>query len=155
MTIIASAPRSAGITPMEAASALRDAPVLELERATTLPQVFRFAARRLVQNGFHQGDLLPDPFDRELTSLHIERPMSIVAAIRTAANGNPHIESPFSELAIRVLAYRLFVDEEGPLGDTRLTLALHVDDWGDQQGRTLESAVCVLEAAADASEASA
>ena len=154
MTIIASDPRGALIAPMEVDSARRDASVLELVRASTLPQVFRFAGRLLVRNGFHQGDYLPDAFDRTLTSLHIERPMSIVAAVRTVANGNPHVDSPFSALAVRVLAGRLLVDGEPPFGDSRLALETHVDGWGDVEGRSLESVVAVLEAAADASEVS-
>lgn len=154
-SIISSAPRAATIAPTEVDSARRDAPVLTLVRASTLPQTFRFAARLLVENGFHQGDLLPDPFDRTLTSLHINRPMSIVAAVRTVANGNPHVASPFSELAVRVLAHRLTVDGEGPFGESRLALSAHVDSWGDVEGRTVESVVAVLEAAADANEVSA
>ncbi|MFC8515544.1 hypothetical protein [Streptomyces sp. NPDC057257] len=154
-TIISSAPRGALVAPTEVDSARRDTVVLELTRATNLPKAYRKAARLIARNGFHQGDLVPDPFDRELTSLHIERPMSIVAALRTAVNGNPHIVSPFSELAIRVLAGRLLVDGEGPFGGSRLALATHVDGWGDVEGRPVESVVAVLEAAADASEVSA
>lgn len=151
-TIISSAPRGALVAPTEVDSARRDAVVLELTRATTQPQAYRKAARLIARNGFHQGDLVPDPFDRELTSLHIERPMSIVAALRTAVNGNPHLASPFSELAIRVLAGRLLVDGEPAFGESRLALATHVDSWGDAEGRTVESVVAVLEAAADAIE---
>lgn len=154
MTIIASR-RAGDVRPLELDSARRDATIPDLIRASTLPQVYRFAAHLLARNGFHQGDLLPDPFDRKLATLHITRPMSIVAAIRTVANGNPHIESPFSELAIRVLAFQLFVDGEGPLSDTRLAMAIHVDGWGDLPGQTVESAMAVLDAAADASEATA
>lgn len=140
---------------LEVDSARRDATLDVLVRASTLPQVYRFAARLVVKNGHHQGDHMPDPFDRRLTSLHIDRPLSIVAAIRAVANGNPHISSPFSELAIRMLAGRLLVDGEGPFGEGRLALATHVDSWGDVEGRSLESVVAVLEAAADASEVSA
>ena len=154
-TIISSAPRGAFVAPTEVDSARRDAPLLELTRATTLARVYRFAARLIVRNGHHQGDHVPDPFDRHLTTLHIDRPMSIVAAIRCAANGNPHVMSPFSELAVRELAHRLTVDGEGPFGETRLALETHVDGWGDVEGRTLESVVAVLEAAADASDVSA
>lgn len=153
-TIISSAPECALVAPTEVDSVRRDAVVLELVRATTLPQVFRKAARLIVRNGHHQGDYVPDPFDRELTTLHIERPMSIVAAIRCAANGNPHVMSPYSDLAIRLLARRLFIDGEGPFGESRLALETHVDSWGDVEGRSLESVVAVLEAAADADEVS-
>lgn len=143
------------VTPLDVDSARRDAAIPDLIRATTLPQVYRFAARLLARNGLHQGDFLPDFRDRQLTTLHINRPMSIVAAIRTVANGNPHLSSPFSEVAVRQLAHRLLVDGEGPFGEGRLALATHVDGWGDLPGRTTESAVAMLEAAADACEVSA
>jgi hypothetical protein len=136
-------------------SARRDATLDVHIRATTLPQAYRFTARLIVKNGHHQGDYMPDPFDRRLTSLHIDRPLSIVAAIRAVVNGNPHVMSPFSELAVRVLAHRLTVDGEGPFGENRLALETHVDSWGDVEGRTVEAVVAVLEAAADASEVSA
>ena len=154
-TIISSTPRGALIAPTEVDSARRDAVVLELTRATTLPQVYRTAARLIVRNGHHQGDYLPDPFDRKLTTLHIERPMNIVAALRCAANGNPHVCSPLSEQAVKVLAHRLTVDGEPPFNDTPLMLECHVSEWDDAEGRTVESVVAVLEAAADASEVSA
>lgn len=150
MSILASDPRGAFIAPTEVDSARRDAVVLELTRATTLPQVYRTAARLIVCNGHHQGDYVPDPFDRRLTTLHIERPMSIVAAIRAAANGNPHIESPLSEGAVKVLAHRLTVNGEPPFSDEPFLLECHVAEWGDVEGRTGESVVAVLEAAADA-----
>lgn len=154
-TIISPLPAVTPVTPLDVDSARRDTAIPNVIRATTLPQVFRFAARLLARNGLHQGDFLPDFADRRLTTLHINRPMSIVAAIRTVANGNPHLSSPFSEIAVRVLAHRLVVDGEGPFGEGRLALATHVDTWGDLEGRTVESAVVVLEAAADASEVSA
>lgn len=153
--ILSPVPVVTPVTPLDVDSARRDAAIPNLIRATNLAQVFRFAARLLVRNGHHQGDLLPDPFDRTLTTLHINRPVSIVAAVRTVANGNPHISSPFSELAVRILAGRLLVDGEPAFGDSRLALATHVDSWGDVEGRTLESVVAVLEAAADANEVSA
>jgi hypothetical protein len=124
-TIISSAPRGALVAPTEVDSARRDATLDVLVRATTLPQVYQFAARLIVKNGHHQGDYMPDPFDRRLTSLHIDRPLSIVAAIRAVANGNPHVMSPFSELAVRVLAHRLTVNGEGPFSETRPELAEH------------------------------
>jgi hypothetical protein len=154
-TIISPVSPVALVGPLEVDSARRDATLDVLVRASTLPQVFRFAARLLVKNGHHQGDLLPDPFDRTLTTLHVDRPLSIVAAIRCVANGTPHISSPFSELAVRVLAHRLLVDGEPPFGEGRLVLATHVDSWGDVEGRRLESVVAVLEAAADANEVTA
>ena len=154
-TIISSAPRGALVAPTEVDSARRDATLDVLVRASSLPQAYRFAARLIVKNGYHQGDHMPDPFDRRLTTLHIDRPLSIVAAIRCVANGNPHVMSPLSELAIRLLANRLVVDGEGPFAQNRLALETHVSTWGDVDGRTVESVVAVLEAAADASEVSA
>lgn len=154
-TIISSTSRAALIAPTEVDSARRDAPLLELTRATTLAQVYRFAARLIVRNGHHQGDYVPDPFDRRLTTLHIERPLSIVAALRCAANGNPHVCSPFSELAVKTLAHRLTVDGEPPFNDTPLMLECHIAEWGDAEGRTVEAVVAVLEAAADAVEVTA
>jgi hypothetical protein len=154
-TIISSAPRGALVAPTEVDSARRDATLDVLIRATTLPQVFRFAARLVVKNGHHQGDYLPDPFDRRLTSLHIDRPLSIVAAIRAVANGNPHVTSALSEAAVKVLAHRLRVDGEEPFNEEPFTLECHVAEWGDWEDRTVESVVAVLEAAADASEVSA
>ena len=56
---------------------------------------------------------------------------------------------------MRVLANRLEVDGEGPWNDEEFWLQTHVAHWGDVEGRTTESAVAVLEAAADASEVSA
>lgn len=137
--------------------------VLPLHRSplaapTTVPAVFRAAARLLAANGHHQGDYLPDPFDRRTATPHAERPLSIVAAIRCVSS--PHGEDPrrmteLSEAAVRVLAYRLEVEGEPPWSDAPRWLENHVDCWGDTPGRTTESAVAVLEAAADASEVAA
>jgi hypothetical protein len=154
-TIISSAPRGALVAPTEVDSARRDATLDVLIRATTIPQVFRFAARLIVKNGHHQGDYMPDPFDRRLTTLHIDRPLSIVAAVRAVANGNPHVESPLSEGAVKVLAHRLLVNGEEPFSEDAFLLECHVAEWGDWEGRTVESVVAVLEAAADANEVSA
>jgi hypothetical protein len=143
------------VTPLDVDSARRDAKLPDLIRAMSVPQVFRFAARLIVRNGHHQGDYMPDPFDRRLTSLHVNRPLSIVAAIRTVANGNPHISSPLSEGAVKVLARRLLVDGEPPFSEEPFLLECHVAEWGDVEGRRLESVVAVLEAAADASEVAA
>ena len=142
------------VTPLEVDSASRDAKLPDLYRATSVPQTFRYAARLLVRNGHHQGDYMPDPFDRRLTSLHVNRPLSIVAALRCVANGNPRIASPLSEAAVKVLAHRLTVDGEPPFSEEPFLLECHVAEWGDVEGRRLESVVAVLEAAADANEVS-
>ena len=129
---------------------------IPMARPTSVPAVFRAAARLLAANGHHQGDYCPDPFDRRLTSLHSARPLSIVAALRcVASGGNPHRMTDLSEAAVKVLAYRLEVEGEPPWNDAPRWLENHVDCWGDVEGRTAESAVAVLEAAADANEVSA
>lgn len=129
---------------------LNEAPV---SRPTTVPQVFRTAARILAANGLYQGDHVPDTFDREMCIPHPLRPMSIVAALKCAVSGDPHLPSLLADGAIAVLALRLEVDGEGPLFGGVFDLEAHVDAWGDLEGRTTESAVAVLEAAADGSEA--
>lgn len=122
---------------------------------TTLPSVYRAAARLLAANGLYQGDFVPDAFDREMCVPHFLRPMSIVAALKCATTADPHLTSLLSDQAIAELALRLEVDGEGPLFGGIFDLEAHVDGWGDLEGRTTESAVAVLEAAADASEVSA
>ncbi|MFD6620006.1 hypothetical protein ACFWFB_32715 [Streptomyces albidoflavus] len=122
---------------------------------TSLPRIFRSAARILAANGLHQGDFVEDPFDRRSKSSHATRPMSIVAALNCAVTGDPHRPTAESREAIRVLALRLVVRGSGPYGEDELALAFHVDEWGDTEGRRTESAVAVLEAAADACEVSA
>jgi hypothetical protein len=124
-------------------------------RPTTIPQVFRAAARLLAVNGLYQGDFVPDAMDREMCIPHFLRPMSIVAALKCATTGDPHLTSLLADEAIAVLALRLEVDGEGPLYGGIFDLEAHVDGWGDFEGRTTESAVAVLEAAADANEVSA
>lgn len=151
-TIFSPVPAVTPVTPLDVDSARRDAAIPDLIRATTKPQIYRFAAQLIVRNGHHQGDYMPDPFDRVLTTLHINRPLSIVAAIRCVANGNPHVMSPLSEDAVKELAHRLTVDGEPPFNDTPLMLECHVAEWGDVEGRSLESVVAVLEAAGDAAE---
>ena len=132
--------------------ALHKAP---LPRRCPLSAVYRKAARLIAVNGHHQGDYFPDPFDRRLNTPHAERPLSIVAAIRCAVSGSPHRETALSEAAVKVLAHRLLVDGEPPFNDAAWVLECHVANWGDLPGRTVESVVAVLEAAADASEAAA
>lgn len=122
-------------------------------RPSTVPAVFRTAARILAANGLYQGDHVPDTFDREMCIPHFLRPMSVVAALKCAVSGDPHIPSLLADAAIGVLALRLEVDGEGPLFGGVFDLEAHVDAWGDLEGRTAEPAVAVLEAAADGSEA--
>jgi hypothetical protein len=154
-TILTPVPVVTRVTPLDVDSARRDAKLPDLYRAADVPQAFRFAARLLVRNGHYQGDYMPDPFDRRLTSLHVNRPLSIVAALRCVANGSPHVSSPLSEGAVKVLAHRLLVDGEPPFSEEPFLLECHVAEWGDVEGRTVESCVAVLEAAADSSEVSA
>jgi hypothetical protein len=123
---------------------------------STLPAVFRAAARLIVVNGLHQGDWCPDPRNRFMKSPHASRPLSIVAALMCVTTGDPHLTSELADEAIAVLAMRLEVDGEALEADLgRPWMAMHVDSWGDAEGRTVESVVAVLEAAADASEVSA
>ncbi|WIC88841.1 hypothetical protein SEA_ONIONKNIGHT_35 [Streptomyces phage OnionKnight] len=122
---------------------------------TTVPAVFRVAARLLAERGLYKGDFVPDSFDREMCIPHFLRPMSIVAALRTATTGDPHRTSLLSDQAIAVLALRLEVDGEGPLFGGIFDLEAHVDAWGDVESRTTESAVAMLEHAADWNEAAA
>lgn len=134
--------------------------VLPLSKApvaypTTVPAVFRAAARILAANGLYQGNYVPDTFDREMCIPHFLRPMSIVAALKCAVSGDPHLTSRLADEAIAVLALRLRVDGEGPYYGGIFDLEAHIDAWGDLEGRTTESAIAVLEAAADASEVAA
>lgn len=127
-----------------------------LARPTTIPGVFRAAARLLAVNGLHQGDYCTDSLDRVSSTPHAERPLSIVAALYCAVSGDPHLPSPLADGAIPVLAHRLEIDGEGPwLGCGLFNLKAHIDAWGDEPSRTTESAVAVLEAAADACEVAA
>lgn len=123
---------------------------ITIPRPTTVAGVFRAAARLIAVNGHHQGDFLPDPFNRRLTTPDAERPLSIVAAIRCVVTGNPRRYAPLAEASIRVLADRLDVDREPAWNDEPFWLELHVAAWGDAEGRTVESVVAVLYAAADA-----
>ncbi|NJP70413.1 hypothetical protein [Streptomyces sp. C1-2] len=127
-----------------------------LARPTTIPGVFRAASRLLAANGLWKGDFCPDPRDQYTSTPHSTRPLSIVAAVMCVATGDPHVTSPLAEEAVSVLAMRLEVDGEAPETDLGWPwTAMHVDEWGDFEGRTTESAVAVLEAAADANEVSA
>jgi hypothetical protein len=124
-----------------------------MSQPTDLAQVLRRAAEIIVTNGHHQGDYLPDPFNRVLKALPTERPMSAVAALRCAESGNPMQFGPLSTAAIRFLAGRLLVDGEPPFYTDDLMLELHVAAWGDVPCRTPGEVVAVLLWAADAAEA--
>jgi hypothetical protein len=117
---------------------------------TTVRSVFRAAARLIATNGHYQGDYCPDPFDREMCIPHFLRPLSIVAAMRCVVGNDPHQLSPLADEAMSVLAYRLEVNGEGPFWGDIFSLEFHIAAWGDVEGRTTESVVAVLEAAADA-----
>ena len=142
-------------TSLQTSSGVRPLHESPLARPTTIPGVFRAAARLLANRGLYQGDFVPDVFDREMCVPHFLRPMSIVAALKTATTGDPHRTSLLADEAIARLALRLEVDGEGPLFGGIFDLEAHVDGWGDVEGRRTESAVAVLEAAADACEVSA
>lgn len=126
---------------------------LPARRPSTTAELFRAGARVLSFVGLYQGDYVPDPFDREMSATefpHYLRPMSIVAALKCAATGNPHRTSPLADEAIGYLALRLVVDGElGPRFGDIDSLERHVDGWGDLDGRTTESACAVLYQAAD------
>ncbi|MFF3300926.1 hypothetical protein [Streptomyces sp. NPDC002908] len=122
---------------------------MTIPRPTTVPATFRAAARILSVNGLYQGDYVPDAMDREMCIPHVFRPMSIVAALKTAVAGDHRTDSLLADKAIATLALRL---DDGPQWGDIFSLEAHVDSWGDAEGRTTESAVAVLYAAADASE---
>lgn len=119
---------------------------------TTLPDVYIAAARLIAVNGHHQGDYLPDPFDRTQRTPHPTRSLSIVAALRCAVTGDPHAESPLADRAVETMARRLLVNERGPAGPDRVSLEAHVAAWGNARGRRTESVVAVLYAAADSAQ---
>ncbi|MEU4348266.1 hypothetical protein [Streptomyces sp. NPDC023838] len=127
---------------------------ITIPRPTTVPAVLLGAARILRLTGLWQGDYLLDPCDREVSRdelPHSQRPMSIVAAIKCAATGDPHRECQLADTAIGVVA--LTIAPEPPYGDI-FSLESIVEEWGDAEGRTAEAAVTILTAAADASEVS-
>lgn len=128
-------------------------PIPHVPADGTLPVVFRAAARLIARNGLHQGDWVFDAFNRSATTAHCDRPLSIVAAVRCVTTGNPHRTSPLADRAVAELADHLVVDDDHASRDaTADQLAAHVDHWGDHDGRTTESAVAVLEHAADRHE---
>ncbi|MEU8760706.1 hypothetical protein [Streptomyces sp. NPDC048659] len=123
-------------------------------RPTTVPSVLLAAARILTANGLWQGDYVPDPFDRHTTTPHASRPMNIVAAIRCAATGNPHLSSTLGDTAVGFVAMSL---DGGPdfMNISGFDLEKHVDGWGDEPGRTTAEAVALLEYLATNSERAA
>jgi len=128
---------------------------ITIPRPTCLAGTFRAAARVLAANGLYQGG---DYFPNALSDVHTpfaSRPLSVVAALRCAVEGDPRSYSLLADEALMVLALRLEVDGEGPEYMDLFGLEDHVDSWGDAEGRTTESAVAVLYAAADASEVAA
>ncbi|MEU2402761.1 hypothetical protein ABZ609_00245 [Streptomyces rubiginosohelvolus] len=127
---------------------------MTIPRPTTVPAVFLAAARLLAANGLHQGDYFPNALS-DKTTPYASRPLSIVAALRCAAEGDPRAYSLLADEALMVLAFRLVVDGEGPEDHDLFGLEAHVDDWTEAEGRTTESACAVLYAAADASEGGA
>lgn len=123
-----------------------------IPRPTTVPTLFRAAARLLAANGLYQGgDYFPNALS-DKTTPYASRPLSIVAALRCAVDGDPQAYSLLADEALMVLAFRLTVDGEGPEDHDLFGLEAHVDDWTEAEGRTTESACAVLYAAADASE---
>lgn len=129
---------------------------LPVRRPATTAELLRAGGRLLAFVGLYQGDFVPDPHDREMTVPHFLRPMSIVAALKCAASGDPHADSALADRAIGYLALRLEVDGEvGPQYGDIFSLESHVDAWGDLPGRTTESACAVLYAAADVAEVTA
>ncbi|MFG2900926.1 hypothetical protein ACGFZH_28055 [Streptomyces zaomyceticus] len=130
-------------------------PVLVLlapARPATVPAVLLGAARILQANGLWQGDFVPDFRDREMCIPHFMRPMSIVAALRCAATGDPHGESRLGDTAIGYVALSI---DGGPYYGDIFSLQAHVDEWGDVAGRSADEAVALLERLATSSERAA
>ncbi|MFD8075865.1 hypothetical protein ACFV3E_24815 [Streptomyces sp. NPDC059718] len=122
-------------------------------QVTDLAPLFRSAADLIAANGHHQGDYIPDPFNRVLHALPHERPMSMVAALRCAEQGHPQRFGPKSTAAIEFLADRLPVNDEPPYWRDEMSLECHVAAWGDVVGREVEEVVEQLLLAAQAVEA--
>lgn len=123
---------------------------VSIPRPVSVAAVFRAAARVLAANGLHQGDYFPDALSDKTTPYEL-RPLSVPAALRCAVTGDPRVGSPLAEAALVVLGDLLAVDDRPPYVST-YDLENFVDDWADAEGRTTESAVAVLYAAADDSE---
>jgi hypothetical protein len=121
--------------------------------SSELAGVFRLAAQIIAAQGHHQGDYIPDPFNRVLKALPAERPMSAVAALRCAETGSPQKFGPVSTRAIAFLADRLPVNDEPPFWTDEMSLECHVAAWGDVRGRTPAEVVEQLLYAAESAEA--
>ncbi|MFF9910660.1 hypothetical protein [Streptomyces sp. NPDC013457] len=126
--------------------------VFATARPTTVPTVLLGAARILQANGLWQGDYVPDSCDREMCVPHFLRPMSIVAAIRCSATGDPHASSQLADMAVGFVALSL---DGGPYYGDVFSLESHVDAWGDEPGRSADAAVALLEMLATAPECAA
>ncbi|MFF9197295.1 hypothetical protein ACF09L_19015 [Streptomyces sp. NPDC014779] len=118
-------------------------------RPSTVPAVLLGAARILQANGLWQGDYVPDVRDREMCVPHFLRPMSIVAAIRCAATGDPHKESQLADTAIGYVALSL---DPAPKYGGIFDLEKIVEAWNDAAGRSADEAVALLEELATAPE---
>ncbi|MFE6103228.1 hypothetical protein ACFVQ4_25170 [Streptomyces laurentii] len=126
-----------------------------LARPATVPAILLAAARILTANGLWQGDYVVDPCDREISPAefpHDRRPMNIVAAIRCAATGDPHLCSQLADMTVGFVALSL---DGGPVWTDVFSLEAHVDEWNDAPGRTAENAVALLELLATAPERAA
>ncbi|MET9955653.1 hypothetical protein ABZ135_29465 [Streptomyces sp. NPDC006339] len=121
-------------------------------RPTTVSAVLLGAARIVQTNGLWQGDYVPDACDREMCVPHFLRPMSVVAAIRCAATGDPHRSSQLADTAVGFVALSL---DGGPVWGDVFSLETHVDAWGDMPGRSADEAVALLEMLATAPERAA
>jgi hypothetical protein len=119
-----------------------------------LPGVFCRAAYIIQMNGHHQGDYVPDPFNRVLTTPKLTRPMSVAAALYCAADPQGRmVESQLASAAIRFLAGRALVDGEGPWDADRDTdCEIHIAEWGDLPGRTGAEVIRLLLDAAQSLE---
>ncbi|WP_327169505.1 hypothetical protein [Streptomyces subrutilus] len=118
-------------------------PAIPPSRPTTVPAVLLAAARVIQSNGLWQGDWVPDPFNREMCIPHFLRPMSIVTAIKYAATGDPHVYvSRVADDAIAALALAI---GDGPDYGDIFSLEEHIEDWGDEPGRSVDEAVALLE----------
>lgn len=124
-------------------------------RPSTVPAVLLAAARIIQANGLWQHDYVVDPCDREISAEevpHAMRPMSIVGAIRCAATGDPHRSSQPADMAVGFVALSL---DGGPEYGDIFSLERHVEEWGDEVGRSTDDAVALLEQLATAPERAA
>lgn len=122
-----------------------------MKERTELPGVYRRAAYIIQMNGHHQGDYVPDPFSRVLTTPRSARPMSAAAALYCAADPQGRmVESPLARAAIRYAAGLVLVDGEGPWDPARDTdCEIHLAAWGDAPGRTGGEVIRLLLSAAE------